>query len=152
MRPREKLQALGLTLPEAPEPKGDYVPVVVHRGVAYVSGQVCRLGDSVITGPVRADTPEKTLTMAATTCVLRALSALEQAIGDLDKVEKVLYLRGFVYAEAGYEQYSKVLDHGSRLLIDLFGDRGRHARSALGVAGLPSSGLLEVELVIAVRE
>jgi enamine deaminase RidA (YjgF/YER057c/UK114 family) len=90
--------------------------------------------------------------MAATTCVLRALSALEQAIGDLDKVEKVLYLRGFVYAEAGYEQYSKVLDHGSRLLIDLFGDRGRHARSALGVAGLPSSGLLEVELVIAVRE
>lgn len=148
----EKLQGLGLTLPEAPVPKGIYVPVVVHRGIAYVSGQVSRLDQGVITGPVNADTPEKTLAMAATTCVLRALSALEQAIGDLDKIERVLFLRGFVFAEAGYEQFSKVLDLGSRLLIDLLGDRGLHARSALGVAGLPSSGLLEVELVVAVRE
>ena len=151
MSPREKLHSLGLSLPEAPAPKGDYVPVVVHNGTAYVSGQVCRLERDVITGPARADTPDQTLALAANTCVLRALSALEQAIGDLDKVERVLFMRGFVFAEDGYEQYSKVLDHGSRLLIEVFGERGRHARSALGVAGLPSSGLLEVELVVAVR-
>lgn len=151
MSVREKLKTLDLRLPEAPAPKGDYVPVVVHNGVAYVSGQVCRLADSVITGPACVDTPDETLALAARTCVLRALSALEQSVGDLDNVERILFVRGFVYAEDGYQNYSKILDEASRLLIDVFGERGRHARSALGVAGLPSNGLLEMELVAAVR-
>lgn len=148
---REKLKLLGLQLPDAPAPKGDYVPVVIHSGVAYVSGQVCRLADSVIKGPARVDMPAETLILAARTCVLRALSALEQAVGDLECVERILFVRGFVYAEDGYQEYSKILDEASRLLIELFGERGQHARSALGVAGLPGSGLLELELVAAVR-
>lgn len=151
MSVREKLRALDLQLPEAPAPKGDYVPVVVHGGVAYVSGQVCRLADSVIGGPARADTPDETLALAARTCVLRALSALEQAVGDLEKVERILFVRGFIYAEDRFQNFSKILDEASRLLIEVFGDRGQHARSALGVAGLPSNGLLEMELVAAVR-
>lgn len=151
MSVREKLRALDLQLPEAPPPKGDYVPVVVHGGVAYVSGQVCRLADSVIGGPARADTPDETLALAARTCVLRALSALEQAVGDLENVERILFVRGFIYAEDRFQNFSKVLDEASRLLIEVFGDRGQHARSALGVAGLPSNGLLEMELVAAVR-
>jgi enamine deaminase RidA (YjgF/YER057c/UK114 family) len=148
---REKLNALDLHLPEAPGPKGDYVPVVIHGGVAYVSGQVCRLADSVISGPARDDTPNETLALAARTCVLRALSALEKAVGDLENVERILFLRGFVFAEKGYQNYSKILDEASRLLVELFGERGQHARSALGVAGLPSNGLLEMELVAAVK-
>lgn len=150
MSVREKLKALDLHLPEAPAPKGDYVPVVVYNGVAYVSGQVCRLAASVITGPARVGTADEILALAARTCVLRALSALEQAVGDLNNVERILFVRGFVYAEDGYQNYSKILDEASRLLIDVFGERGRHARSALGVAGLPSNGLLEMELVVAV--
>lgn len=148
---RQQLSALGLQLPDAPAPKGDYVPVVVHGGVAYVSGQVCRLDDRVITGPAGTGTPAETLTLAARTCVLRALSALEHAIGDLENIERIVFVRGFVYAEQGYQNYSKILDEASRLIIELFGERGRHARSALGVAGLPSNGLLELELVAAVR-
>lgn len=82
---------------------------------------------------------------------MRALSALEQAIGDLDNVERILFVRGFVYAEEGYQNYLKILDEASLLLIEVFGEKGRHARSALGVAGLPSNGLLEMELVAAVQ-
>ncbi|WLH37825.1 RidA family protein [Pseudomonas sp. FP2196] len=151
MSVREKLKALDLRLPEAPVPQGDYVPVVVYNGVAYVSGQVCRLAASVITGPARVGTSDEILALAARTCVLRALSALEQAVGDLNNVERILFVRGFVYAEDGYQNYSKILDEASRLLVDVFGEHGRHARSALGVAGLPSNGLLEMELVVAVR-
>ncbi|MNY53002.1 Endoribonuclease L-PSP [compost metagenome] len=89
--------------------------------------------------------------MAARTCVLRALSALENAVGDLDNVERILFVRGFVYAEDRFQSFSQILDESSKLLIDVFGERGHHARSALGVAGLPSNGLLELELIAAVK-
>lgn len=148
---QDRLKLSGLQLPDPPAARGDYVPVVIDKGVAYVSGQVCRLADGIIKGPVRADTPAQTLILAARTCVLRALSALEQATGDLGCVERILFVRGFVHAEDGYEDYSKLLDEASRLLIELFGERGQHARSAVGVAGLPGGGLLELELVAAVR-
>lgn len=92
MSVREKLQALGLELPEAPSPKGDYVPVTIHGGVAYVSGQVCRQGDSVITGPVTDQTSTELVNEAGQTCVLRALSVLDQAVG-LENVERFAELQ-----------------------------------------------------------
>lgn len=147
---REKLKTLGLELPDAPTPKGDYVPVVIHGGVAYVSGQVCRQGDSVISGPVTDQTSQQLITDAGQTCVLRALSVLDQAVG-LENVERILFVRGFVYGGEGFQGFSKVVDGASRLLIELFGEHGRHARSALGVAGLPSNGMLELELTAAVK-
>ncbi|MDE2036087.1 MAG: RidA family protein, partial [Pseudomonas sp.] len=100
MSVREKLQALGLELPEAPSPKGDYVPVTIHGGVAYVSGQVCRQGDSVITGPVTDQTSTELVNEAGRTCVLRALSVLDQAVG-LENVERILFVRGFVFGGEG---------------------------------------------------
>jgi len=147
---REKLKTLGLELPAAPSPKGDYVPVVIHDGVAYVSGQVCRQGDSVITGPVTDQTSPQLITDAGQTCVLRALRVLDQAVG-LENVERILFVRGFVYGGEGFQGFSKVVDGASQLLIELFGERGRHARSAVGVAGLPSNGMLELELTAAVK-
>lgn len=147
---REKLKTLGLELPDAPSPKGDYVPVVIHGGVAYVSGQVCRQGDSVISGPVTDQTAQQLITDAGQTCVLRALSVLDQAVG-LENVERILFVRGFVYGGEGFQGFSKVVDGASQLLIKLFGEHGRHARSALGVAGLPSHGMLELELTAAVK-
>jgi enamine deaminase RidA (YjgF/YER057c/UK114 family) len=142
---REKLLALGLELPATPTPKGDYVPVTVHGGVAYVSGQVCRVGDGVISGPVTEQTSPELVVQAGQTCALRALSVLDQAVG-LENVERILFVRGFVYGGEGFEQFSNVVDGASRLLIDLFGEHGRHARSAVGVAGLPSGGMLELEV------
>ncbi|NWD22490.1 RidA family protein [Pseudomonas yamanorum] len=149
MSVREKLKALGLELPEAPSPKGDYVPVTIHGGVAYVSGQVCRQGDRVITGPVTDQTLPSLVNEAGQTCVLRALSVLDQAVG-LENVERILFVRGFVLGGEGFQGFSKVVDGASQLLIELFGERGRHARSAVGVAGLPGNGLLELELTAVV--
>jgi enamine deaminase RidA (YjgF/YER057c/UK114 family) len=149
MSVREKLKALGLELPEAPSPKGDYVPVTIHGGVAYVSGQVCRQGDRVITGPVTDQTLPSLVNEAGQTCVLRALSVLDQAVG-LENVERILFVRGFVLGGEGFQGFSRVVDGASQLLIELFGERGRHARSAVGVAGLPGNGLLELELTAVV--
>ncbi|MET2951849.1 RidA family protein, partial [Vibrio owensii] len=118
-------------------------------GVAYVSGQVCRQGDSVITGPVTDQTSTELVNEAGQTCVLRALSVLDQAVG-LENVERILFARGFVFGGEGFQGFSKVVDGASQLLIELFGEHGRHARSAVGVAGLPSNGLLELELTAVV--
>jgi enamine deaminase RidA (YjgF/YER057c/UK114 family) len=142
---RAKLAQLGIVLPEPPAPRGEYVPVVVHGGVAYVSGQLSRVGTHTITGPITAGTPLPEITRAARVCVLRALSALDQGVG-LERVSRILFLRGFVYAEPGFEAFSSVLDEASKILVEIFGEQGMHARSVVGVAGLPSNGMLEIEL------
>lgn len=146
-----RLAPLGLQLPDIPAPRGNYVGVTVHGGIAYVSGQVSRLADEVITGPVDRDTPGDIIKLAAETCVLRALSSLTSA-SDGYAFDRVLFLRGFVNAAPGFTTHSAVLDGASDLLHAIFGERGRHSRSAIGVASLPSSGLLEIELVVALTE
>jgi len=147
----QHIAQLGLTLPAPPVPRGDYEPVVVHGTMAYVSGQLSRVDGGVIAGPVRDDTPPQVIADAGQVCVLRALSALRQALGDLDRVERIVFLRGFVNATPDFHDHPAVLDSASRLLLRIFGDAGRHARSAVGVAGLPSGGLLEIELTAAPR-
>ncbi|AQT95207.1 hypothetical protein B1R45_18695 [Pseudomonas azotoformans] len=148
-----RVAALGLQLPEAPGPKGDYVPVTIHAGVAYVSGQVCRLGDGVISGPVTDQTSPARVTQAGQTCALRALralSVLDRAVG-LENVERILFVRGFVFGGEGFQRFSNVVDGASQVLIDVFGEQGRHARSAVGVAGLPSGGMLELEVTAVIK-
>lgn len=147
---RDTLRALGLDLPQTPSPKGDYVPVTIHGGVAYVSGQVCRVGEGVISGPVTDQTPAQVVLQAGQTCALRALSVLDQAVG-LENIERILFVRGFVYGGEGFQRFSSVVDAASQVFIDVFGEHGRHARSAVGVAGLPSGGLLELEVTAVIR-
>lgn len=148
-----RLAQLGLTLPLTPSPRGAYVGAVIHDDIAYVSGQVSRVGDEVndgvIAGPVDRDTPHDVISHAAHTCVLRALSVLVAAMPASAAVERILFLRGFVNAVPGFANHSQVMDEASTLLHEIFGDSGRHARSAVGVASLPSSGMLEIELVVA---
>lgn len=153
MRISKRLSELGLQLPEVPRPRGAYVPVVVHANIAYVSGQVSREGEATIRGPATSTTAPEIVIKAAHACVLRALSALDQAVvGGLDAVDRILFVRGFVHAEAGFQEHPRILDEVSLMLISIFGERGRHARSAVGVAGLPSGGLLEIELTAAITE
>lgn len=144
----ERLFALGLALPATPVPNGQYRPVVVWNDVAYVAGQVCRTTDGVIPGPVGDATDPATIERAAQACVLRALTALDAEVG-LDRVARIIFLRGFVFAEAGFRHHPRVLDPASALLVAIFGPLGEHARSAVGVAGLPDDGLLEIEMVAA---
>ncbi|KXU82202.1 hypothetical protein CI15_32055 [Paraburkholderia monticola] len=145
----DRIAQLGMTLPPPPSPRGAYMGVVIHAGIAYVSGQVSRVGEQIIAGPIDHGTSPGLIRDAARTCVLRALSALVAALPPQTTVERVLFLRGFVNAVPEFVNHSKVMDEASSLLHEVFGESGRHARSALGVAGLPGGGLLEIELTVA---
>ena len=148
----EKLKKLGLSLPPPAEPSFQYVPVTIHAGVAYVSGQLPKENGEVrITGKVGDAVDAEVAQSAARICVLQGLSCLKAAIGSLDNVERILKVTGFVASAPGFIQQPRVLDAASNLLFELFGEHGRHARSAVGVSELPRNAPVEIEMVIAVK-
>jgi len=147
-----RLEELGLELPEAVAPLNHYVPVMIHQGVAYVSGQVPRINGIVpYPGKVGRDVTVDQAKELAEFCVLKGLSCLKNAIGSLDDVEQVLKVTGYVQTAPGFYEPSTVLDAASELLTNIFGEKGRHARSAIGVAELPSNTPIEIDFVIAVK-
>lgn len=149
---RQRLKELRLELPEAPSPAFEYVPVVVHRGVAYVSGQLPWVGGEIRhTGRVDAEVTVEQAQEAARACVLQGLSCLDHALGGLERVERILKVTGYVASSAGFRLQPKVIDAASKLLVELFGQAGRHARAAVGVAELPRGAPVEIELIVAVR-
>jgi enamine deaminase RidA (YjgF/YER057c/UK114 family) len=148
-----RLAELGLALPEAVAPAFQYVPVVVHGDLAWVSGQIPRAGTRVLmTGKVGDGIGLGQAQEAARACVLAALAQLESTLGSLDRIERVVKLTGFVASAPGFNQQPQVIDAASELLVKLFGEAGRHARSAVGVAELPRGVPVEIELVAAVRQ
>jgi enamine deaminase RidA (YjgF/YER057c/UK114 family) len=149
----EQLKKLGLSLPPPAEPTFQYVPVTVHNGVAYVSGQLPKEdGEVRVTGKVGDALNVETARRAARICILQGLSCLKSAIGSLDNVDRILKVTGFVASAPGFNQQPQVIDAASSLLYDLFGERGRHARSAVGVTELPRNAPVEIEMVIAVKD
>ncbi len=147
------LMAAGMRLPEFTAPVYQYQAVVIHQGVAYVSGQIPREGaDVFVRGKVGAQVDLATAQEAARRCVLGALSALKAELGSLDRVERVLKVTGFVASASGFNQQPQVIDAASTLLIELLGDAGRHARSAIGVAELPRGVPVEIEFMVALRD
>lgn len=148
-----RLQGLGLQLPEPIAPAFQYVAVVVHGGMAWVSGQIPRAGGQVmLTGKVGGDVGLERAREAARACVLQALAQLKETLGSLDRIQRVLKVTGFVSSAPGFIQQPQVIDAASELLGEVFGEAGRHARSAVGVAELPRGVPVEIELVVAVRE
>lgn len=149
---RERLQELGLALPKAATPRFAYVPVVVDQGVAYVSGQLPWVSEGVLaaTGKVGETVDVETAQQAARLCVLQGLAVLEAAVGDLARVRRVLKVTGFVASAPTFTGQPGVIDAASKLLIDVFGEVGRHARSAVGVAVLPRDVPVEIEFVFAI--
>jgi enamine deaminase RidA (YjgF/YER057c/UK114 family) len=148
----EKLKQLGLLLPPPAEPSFQYVPVTVHAGVAYVSGQLPKENGEVrITGKVGDGVKVETAQSAAHICILQGLRCLKTAIGSLDNVERILKVTGFVASAPGFNQQPRVIDAASNLLIELFGEHGRHARTAVGVSELPRNAPVEIEMIVAVR-
>lgn len=147
----QRLAELGLILPEPPAPSGFYSPVVAHGGLVYVSGQVSREDGVPVKGPVSDDTPQETIDRAGKASVLRALSLLKRELGSLDRIERILFVRGYVLAAEGFVKHPKIVDSASKLLVDIFGEAGKHARIAVGVASLPDGGLLELELTAALK-
>jgi enamine deaminase RidA (YjgF/YER057c/UK114 family) len=147
-----KLTELGLHLPEAAKPSFLYVSVVVHGNVAYVSGQLPKVGGDVrTTGKVGAEVSTDDAQEAARICVLQALAVLRETLGSLDRVERVLKVNGYVASAPGFNLQPAVIDAASELLVQVFGAAGRHARAAVGVAELPRNSPVEIEFTVAVR-
>jgi enamine deaminase RidA (YjgF/YER057c/UK114 family) len=149
----QRLQDLGLQLPEPTAPLYHYVPVMIHNGVAYISGQVPRVDGKVpYVGKVGADVTIEEARELAEICVLKGLSCLKAATGSLDLVEQVVKVTGYVQSAPGFSLQSKVVDAVSELLERIFGEKGIHARTAIGVAELPSNSPIEVDFIIAVKK
>jgi len=148
--PSERLRALGLRLPPAPEPKGSYAPVVSEPGRAYVSGQiVSRDGATASPGLVDRDVSAATAKQLAGEATLQGLSALASALGSIDRVTRVLRVGVFVASSDGFTRQHEVANGATELLIALFGEAGRPTRASVGVASLPLNAPVEVELLVA---
>ena len=148
---QHRLAELGLVLPETATPGARYAAVVVHAGLAWVSGQLPREGDRVVVaGKLGRDVDIAAAQGGARIALLRALAALRDELGDLDRVTRLLRMTVYVNSTEDFTQHSAVADGASMLIYDLFGaERGHHARTSVGVAQLPRDGCVEIDLVAA---
>src|SRR6476469_8559430 len=147
-----RLAASGYRLPEPVAPAYQYVAVVVHGDLAYVSGQIPRAGAEVLmTGKLGAEITLEQGQRAAEACVLQGLAQLKAELGDLGRVARVIKVTGFVASAGGFKQQPQVIDAASSLLTLAFAEFGRHARSAIGVAELPRGVPVEIEMIVAVH-
>jgi enamine deaminase RidA (YjgF/YER057c/UK114 family) len=132
---------------------GNYVPVVVEAGTAYVSGQVPRVGDSVVvTGRVGAAVSLAQAQQAARVCAIRALLLLRQRLGSLEAIGQVLRVGVYVQSAEAFTQQSEVADAASDLLVQVLGEAGRHTRTSVGVYQLPKNASVELELTAAIAQ
>jgi enamine deaminase RidA (YjgF/YER057c/UK114 family) len=145
------LAALNLKLPKAAAPVADYVPVVEANGMAFVSGQLPFLNGEVMRGRLGEDTDIAMGQQAAQACGLMIVAQLKAALGDLDRIERIVRLGVFVSSDPRFTDQPQVADGASSLMVALFGDKGRHARAAVGVPVLPRGAMVEVDAVVQVR-
>lgn len=147
----QRLAELGIVLPPPREPLYSYVPVVVEGGLAWVSGQLPWDGEALLAhGKLGAEVDVATGRACARICVLHGLAALRAALGSLDRVKRLVKLVGFVASAPDFTEQAPVVDGASALLGDIFGEHGRHARSAVGMAALPRGTPVEIEFVASV--
>lgn len=140
-------------LPEPSRAGGKYRPVVVHKGIAYVSGQLPRLnGELQFPGKVGRDVDLVAAREAARLCAMQALAALDKELGGLARLERILRVTGYVACVEGFVDHALVIDAASEYLDEVLNARGSHARAAIGVFELPRGAAVEIEMMAAVRE
>jgi enamine deaminase RidA (YjgF/YER057c/UK114 family) len=147
----ERLAALGLTLPQALPPLASYVPARRSGDLLYLSGHVCRADGQVVRGTVGDDIEVAAAAQLARGIALDLLASAAAAMGSIDGVAGVVRVTGFVRSAAGFEGQPAVINGASDLLVELFGESGRHARSAVGVSELPLGAAVEIEAIFEVR-
>jgi enamine deaminase RidA (YjgF/YER057c/UK114 family) len=149
--PEERLQELGVSLPAPATPVAAYVPCVRTGDLVYVSGQVPMVdGKPSHLGHLGDDVDLEAGRAAARTCAVNVLAALKAELGELSRVRRVVKVTGFVASTADFTDHPKVVNAASELFGDVFGDAGRHARAAVGVAALPLGVPVEVEAIVEV--
>lgn len=149
---REIINSLGYTLPGVPAPVGSYVQCVRSGNLLFLSGGISVAGDRKIVGKVGIDRTIEEGQEAARLCVLNRLAVIESEIGSLDKVTRIVALNGFVNSGADFYDHPAVMNGASNLLLDIFGEKGKHSRTALGAPALPLNVAVELNLVVEFAE
>jgi enamine deaminase RidA (YjgF/YER057c/UK114 family) len=146
--PEEMLASLGVALPQLPSSAGNYVPLKHAGDIVYLSGVISTAGAQVITGTVGADRSVQDGYDAARACSLTHLAVLLWHLGSLSRVAEILSVNGYVNSVAGFPDSPTVINGASDLLVQVFGDAGRHVRAAVGVSALPRNALVEVQMTV----
>lgn len=144
------LTDLGIRLPAASEPMGSYVPCVIASSLLFVSGQLpMNQGKMMFAGKVGSDLFVQEAQMAARQCALNVLAQAKQALGgDLDRIVGIVKLGGFVNCKPDFTDHPQIINGASDLMVEIFGDKGKHARFAVGVSSLPMNASVEVEAIL----
>jgi enamine deaminase RidA (YjgF/YER057c/UK114 family) len=146
-----RLASLGLQLPEPPAPGGNYVPFVAQDRFVFLAGVISAWDGELITGTIGANKSIQDGYEAARACALIQLANLKVALGDLDRLQRIVSLNGYVNAIPGFAESPRVINGASDLLVELFGSRGLHTRAAIGVLALPKNALVEIQMVAATQ-
>jgi len=148
MSASDRLKAAGVTLPDARPPVANYVPFVITGNLLFISGQVSITPDGLIKGRLGEDMTLEQGQQAARACAINLIAQMKAALGDLDRVTRVVKLGGFVNAAADFTDLPKVVNGCSDLMVEIFGDKGRHARAAVACPVLPMGSAVEVDAVV----
>ena len=147
-----KIKELGLQLPEPPKPLAAYIPAKQVGNLVFTAGQLPMVnGEIILKGLLGQDVEIDPAYNAAKICTLNALSAIKGVIGDLDKIKQVVRVVGYVASVPTFIQQPAVVNGASELLLEIFGENGKHARSAVGMAVLPLNASVEIELTVEVK-
>jgi enamine deaminase RidA (YjgF/YER057c/UK114 family) len=146
-----RLAELGITLPQPAAPVASYVPAVEVGGLLYISGQVSSKDGTLLTGRLGEDRDLDYGTDAARQCGLMLIAQMKAALGSLDRVERIVKLGAFVSSAPSFTDQPKVANGASDLMVSVFGDAGKHARSAVGVPVLPLGAAVEIDAIVAFR-
>ena len=148
----QKIESLGIKLPTPPTPAGSYVPAVRTGNLLYISGQIpMEDGKVVFTGKV-SDENLETAQKSARMCAINILAQLKRELGNLEKVSKIVRISGFVNSVPGFSQHPKVINSASDLFFEIFGEKAKHSRIAVGVASLPLDSMTEIDAIVEVSE
>lgn len=147
-----KLAELNIVLTNAPKPSGNYVPYVYAPPFLYISGVTPKdNGKLLYKGKVGQEFSKEEGYLAARQCVINHLNTINTALGDLDRIEGIVKIVGFVNTDGDFHDLPSVINGASDLLVEVFGERGCHARSAVGVSSLPGGAAVEVEMIVKVK-
>ncbi|MDD3314831.1 MAG: RidA family protein [Syntrophaceticus sp.] len=149
----KRLAEIGVALPDVPKPVASYVPVVSSGNLLFLSGQLCTVdGELKYRGKVGKEVSLEDACEAAKAAAINSLAVIKQQIGSLDKVKRIVKVVGYVASEPSFSEQAKVVNGTSDFLVEVFGKKGSHARSAVGVASLPLNVPVEVEMIVEIEE
>jgi enamine deaminase RidA (YjgF/YER057c/UK114 family) len=151
MAAEAKLRELDITLPVPPEAGGNYLSAKVVGRIVYMAGVISTDKSGVISGTVGLNRSVEDGYAAARACALTQLAVIRHQVGSLDAVKSVVSVNGYVNSVPGFPDSPKVINGASDLLVELFGESGRHVRAAIGVSGLPRNAIVEVQMVVEVE-